>query len=191
MIEQREGAYQQFLFYLKQATAQIPSQYMLFPVAGEPNPIYRERVYYYELYHQLRVTTGDDFGYSLGGEVDKSRHPILREFALDKTKPDLLVHRPGDMSGNLIVMEVKPVTARAEHIRKDLCNLTSFVLRGQYYRAIYLIYSGSDAEFASFQKRALRQVQKVPRGQIDLRIIDLFWHRSPDLLAIQMKWDAG
>ena len=94
-VEQRENTYQQFLVCLKRATAKVPSQYMLFPVAGEANPIYRERVYCYELYHQLRVATGDDFGYSLGGGVDKARHPILREFALDKTKPDLLVHQPG------------------------------------------------------------------------------------------------
>lgn len=100
---------------------------MLFPVAGEANPIYRERVYCYELYHQLRVATGDDFGYSLGGEVDKVRHPILSKFALDKTKPDLLVHKSGDMRGNLVVMEVKPVNAKTEGIKKDLQNLTSFV----------------------------------------------------------------
>ncbi len=120
---------------------------MLFPVAGMPNPIYRERVYCYELYHQLRVATGDDYDYSLGGEVDKARHPILSELSLDNTKPDMLVHRPGDMSGNLVVIEVKAVNAKGKQIRKDLRNLTSFVTKGQYFQAIYLIYGGTQNEF--------------------------------------------
>jgi hypothetical protein len=187
-IEEREKTYQRFLVCLKQATAQIPSQYMLFPVAGEANPIYRERVYCYELYHQLRIATGDDFPYSLGGEVDKARHPILTELGLDKTKPDLLVHQPGDMTGNLVVLEVKPVTAKTEHIMKDLLNLTSFVVRGQYHRAVHLVYGGTEGDFASFRRRAIRQVLRVGVEKIDLRVISFYWHRYSGLPATEMKW---
>lgn len=93
---------------------------MLLPVPGQANPIHRERVYCYELYHQLRVVTGDTFGYSLGGQVDKAVHPILSKADLGKTKPDLLVHKSGGMDDNLIVMEVKPVNAKPRDIRNDL-----------------------------------------------------------------------
>jgi hypothetical protein len=164
---------------------------MLFPVAGQADLIYRERVYCYELYHQLRVATGDDFGYSLGGEVDKVRHPILSAFALDKTKPDLLVHKSGDMRGNLVVMEVKSVNAKTEGIKKDLQNLTSFVRRGQYYRAINLVYGGNDTEFASFRRRVVRQAQKSEGDQVDLRSICLYWHQSSGHPAIKNPWGTS
>jgi hypothetical protein len=164
---------------------------MLFPVAGQANPIYRERVYCYELYHQLRVATGDDFGYSLGGEVDKVGHPILSEFALDKTKPDLLVHKSGDMNGNLVVMEVKPVNAKTEGIKKDLQNLASFVRQGQCYRAIYLVYGGSDKEFENLRRRVVRQAQKSEGDQIDLRSICLYWHQSSGHPAIKNPWGTS
>lgn len=137
------------------------------------------------------MATGDDFGYSLGGEVDKAGHPILSELSLDKTKPDLLVHQPGDMRGNLVVIEVKPVTAKTYYIRKDLHNLTAFVLRGEYYRAIYLIYGGSEREFANFRRRVSCQADKAQRDQIDLGIIHLYWHQLPGLGAMQSNWGAG
>ena len=164
---------------------------MLFPVAGQKNPIYRERVYCYELYHQLRVVTGDDFGYSLGGEVDKAGHPILSKFDLDKTKPDLLVHKSGDMNGNLIVMEVKPVNAKPNDIRNDLQKMKSFVREGRYYRAIYLVYGGNNKELEKFRKKVMRQVQKPEGDQIDLQGICLYWHQLSGDPAIRKPWGTS
>ena len=193
MLEQNDmsrymAAYHQFLDYLAKATASIPDQYMLFPVSGQANPIYRERVYCYELYHQLRVTTGDNFAYSLGGEVDKAGHPILSNFDLDKTKPDLLVHKSGGMDDNLIVMEVKPVKAKPKDIRNDLQKMTSFVRVGRYYRAIYLVYGGNNKELEKFRKKVMRQAQKPEGDQIDLQGICLYWHQSSGGSAIKTPW---
>ncbi len=72
-----------FLRYFNAATTAIGNDYMLLPIAGAPLPIYRERVYCYELYHQLRVEMDRnqervDFPYSLGGEIDKRAHPVMR-----------------------------------------------------------------------------------------------------------------
>lgn len=164
---------------------------MYFPVAGKINPIYRERVYCYELYHQMRVALGNDYPYSLGGEVDKARHPILQHFALDKLKPDLLVHQPGDMGGNLVVIEVKSIKAETRFIKKDLIGLTSFVVNGRYFRAIYLVYGGNNNDFVKFKRRALFQAQKLGRFQIDLRLIDLYWHQDAGRPAVLIEWDAG
>jgi len=175
----------------KTATACVSSQYMHFPVAGMDNPIYLERVYCYELYHQLRVATGDDFDYSLGGEVDKARHPILSQLSLGNTKPDLLIHRPGYMGGNLVVIEVKSVAARGKQIRKDLHNLTSFVIKGQYFQAIYLVYGGTLDDFENFRKRARQQANTVGTDQIDLGVIRLYWHQMPGHEAIEMQWNAA
>ncbi|MCC6968047.1 MAG: hypothetical protein IT391_17385 [Nitrospira sp.] len=66
-----------FLAALKKATREVPQGYFQLPVAGQTLPIYRERVYCYELYYQLRVALPDDFQFSLAGEVDKSGHPIF------------------------------------------------------------------------------------------------------------------
>lgn len=189
--EQREAHYQQFLAWFEQATALIPIQYMLLPVAYQSDPIYRERVYCYELYHQLRVAIDLNFPYLLGGEVDKTGHQIMCSLGLDKIKPDLVVHQPGDMGGNLVVMEVKPVIAMTADIQKDLRNLTRFVSLAGYHRAIYLVYSGTCQEFDSFRERAVRLAQDVEENQIDLRVIDLYWHWGPSLTARMENWRAG
>jgi hypothetical protein len=46
-------------------------------------PAYRERVYCYELYHQMRRRWPLNCEYSLNGEVDKRGHPYLQ------ARPDL------------------------------------------------------------------------------------------------------
>ena len=142
-----------FIECLRAATQNIQRAYMFLPIAGSVLPAYRERVYCYELYHQLRLSWGNYGGYSLGGEVDKTHHPLIRGLDVKNTKPDLLVHRPGDMGGNLIVIEVKPITAKKLGIRKDLRTLTAFLRRGQYHHAIYLIY-GDDTGVQLFYRKS-------------------------------------
>ena len=94
------------------ATAAIDPDYFLLPVSGREHPIYRERVYCYELYHQIRVRWPGDTRHTLAGEIDKSGHPLIRGNGLDNCKPDFLVHLPGEMEGNYAAIEVKPVTAK-------------------------------------------------------------------------------
>lgn len=85
---------------LQEATSKIGYNYFQLPIDGQEDPIYRERVYCYELYHQLRSIWPKDCEYELSGEVDKSGHPLIRGNNLDRIKPDFLVHVPGDMQGN-------------------------------------------------------------------------------------------
>ncbi len=70
----------------------------------------------------------------------KAGHRLLRQLEADKYKPDLLVHIPGDMSGNFAAIEVKPCTASLSAIRKDLRSLALFSNSVGYQRAIYLVY---------------------------------------------------
>ena len=108
-----------FRALLVAATDKIHRTYFHLPIDGSNLPIYRERVYCYELYHQLRTIWPDDYPFSLGGEVDKSGHPLFRDHPkLRDAKPDLLVHQPGNMDGNLVVLEVKPVNASHDKILK-------------------------------------------------------------------------
>jgi hypothetical protein len=78
------------------ATGSISQMYFRLPIDGG-DPVFRERVYCYELYHQMRSRWPDDCAFSLNGEVDKSAHPILDTLGAAYAKPDLLVHVPGSM----------------------------------------------------------------------------------------------
>ncbi len=184
-------AYVHFLECFRIATLNIQRAYMHLPIAGSALPIYRERVYCYELYHQLRLSWRDHDGYSLGGEVDKTHHPIMRGPDIDRVKPDLLVHRPGDMDGNLIVIEVKPVIAKKAGIEKDLRTLTAFLRRGQYHNAVYLVYGDEPRALNTFKKRARSLQERDSENRIDLNSIALFWHRLSGQPAEQMGWDGA
>jgi hypothetical protein len=126
---------------LTEATAAIDSEYFKLPIDGG-DPVYRERVYCYELYHQMRSLWPhrDVCRYVLNGEVDKTAHPVLEQLGFLGEKPDLLVHGPGHMADNHAVIEVKSSKARPGDIKTDLTKLALFRNRAGYRRAIYLIY---------------------------------------------------
>ena len=75
-----ESDAQRVIQWLPKATSRIGCDYFQLPIEGRPDRIFRERVYCYELYHQLRVLMPDDFPYSLGGEVDKRAHPVMTAY---------------------------------------------------------------------------------------------------------------
>src|SRR6267143_2779647 len=112
---------------LTAATTTIARDYFLPPRDGA-DPVYRERTYCYELYHQIKLHWSPVLkasSFELGGEVDKAGHPRFQHEALRGTKPDLLVHTPGDMQRNLVAVEVKAVSAGRADIESDLKKLTA------------------------------------------------------------------
>lgn len=135
---------EQFTQIFRDATAAIPPEYFLLPIHGADS-VYRERVYCYELYHQVRRLWPVDSPYRLNGEVDKRAHPYFQDSG--QPKPDLLVHQPG-MGVNYAVIEVKSSRAVPRDIEKDLGTLTLFRNRFGYERAIYLVY-GAEAPNAA------------------------------------------
>ena len=191
-----------FSSILTQATENIDADYMQLPVAGQENTIYRERVYCYELYHRLRWAMSQLCPYMLCGELDKSGHPYIRGNSLDRVKPDFLVHVPLSMSENLVAIEVKPVARiisgnarsgaakrcaiRRDAIKKDLRTLTAFRRDGKYHHAIYLIYGDDDRRFQHIRARALA-LNNDPKG-IDLKLIDLYYHKESGQPAKRQMW---
>jgi hypothetical protein len=173
--------YEIFIDDLQIATGNIGPDYFLLPVAGSSLPVFRERVYCYELYHQLRLQREDHSKYLLCGELDKSGHREMRGRDITNTVPDFLVHVPGKMD-NFAIVEVKCINARPLDIRKDLRRLTAFSKSG-YHFAIQLIY-GND-------KRGIDRIIEIAKfwqgedteGRIDLSLIHLFWHRNPGDIA--------
>ena len=162
-----------FMSCLIKAGTKIDSHYFKLPVAGAEKPIFREQVYCYELYHQLRCILGDDFPYKLDGEVDKAAHPILK----GAKKPDFIVHVPGTMDRNLVVIEVKSANekTRINGIRADLQKLRSFLDTAKYYRAIMLVYGDSES---SLPKRVRCEIDSLPREHAEH--ILLIWHKKPN-----------
>ncbi len=155
---------------LRLATSKIARDYFQLSIDGG-SPIYRERVYCYELYHQMRVLWDESSDFILNGEVDKSAHPILKGLEADHVKPDFLVHTPGDMNGNHAIIEVKHQKAPLNGIRKDLESLALLRERANYERAIYLVY-GYDldvAEWVEKVSRASSTFEKLP-------LIELWFH---------------
>jgi hypothetical protein len=153
---------------LHQATAAIGAEYFLLAIHGA-DPVYRERVYCYELYHQMRRLWPVHSAYRLNGEVDKGGHPYFQNDR-GKPKPDLLVHVPGG-GDNHAVIEVKPSRTSDKGIRKDLKTLSLFCNVLGYERAIYLVYGPAD--------ETLSRVQRCATNVADLAAIQVWLHMAP------------
>jgi hypothetical protein len=76
---------------LAAATEAIEPVYFLLPIADD-DPIYRERVYCYELYHQMCCRWPVDCRYCLNGELNKAGHRIMNARGV-RSSPDLLTDR--------------------------------------------------------------------------------------------------
>ncbi|GAB2507438.1 hypothetical protein GCM10027188_08180 [Lysobacter humi (ex Lee et al. 2017)] len=112
------------------ATSRIGNTYFRLPIAGERHGIRRERVYCYELYHQLRTLLTAEV-LTLTGEPDKrgrSDFPGIN--------PDFILHAPGTHESNSVVMEVE-CRVGYRHIVKDLNNL--LVMRRRGYQTLVLL----------------------------------------------------
>lgn len=156
------------------SAASVGYQYFQNPVAGSDDLIYRERVYCYELYHQMRMRWPEESLYSLGGEVDKAGHPLVRGNGLDGLKPDFLVHVPGNMDGNYLVVEVKPANGSLEGVDKDIATLKAFVEHAEYTRAILLMYGSI---FGDLSVRMQERLRRAPKE------IEVWIHSQPQMPA--------
>ena len=172
---------------LEEATRRVPKEYFQLPVAGQEDPVYRERVYCYELYHHVRSLWPESTDYSLCGEADKAGHRLIRGDNLDKTKPDFWVHVPGRMD-NELVMEVKPINAQKNGVEKDLQTLTAYRRYAEYRRAILLVYGGATDDFYQF-KEVLEAIAAQDTGDsIDLGLLELWYHPAPGEAAVSVEW---
>lgn len=168
---------------LQDATASVPLHYFQVQLDGG-DPTYRERVYCYELYHQLRCRWPADTPFCVNGELDKAAHPILRELGADYAKPDLLIHQPGYMTGNHAIIEVKSSNAQRDGIEKDLRTLSLFLTKVNYQRAIYLVF-GYEALAAA------DRVRRVASALGELPPIELWLHTAPGTPAYEVAKGAA
>jgi hypothetical protein len=156
---------------LMEATKALGSEYFYLSMHNA-SAMYKERVYCYELYHQLRLRWPEVTPYRLNGEVDKARHPDFSEMRMI---PDFLVHQPGT-SNNFLVMEVK----RCDSSDLDDFDKLRWFLKYGYKRAIWLVY-GQEAE-----KCAKAQLQTLKDGEL----IQVWVHKESTQPAYRLALDA-
>jgi hypothetical protein len=177
------------IFYnaLFEATSKIDKQYYKVKLAYFNQTIYRENVYCYELYYQLRKILGDDFPFILSGEVDKSSHPDIVDRCLE-FKSDFLVHQPGKMDQDSFISILKVFSLTSafrmsenliESLNKMVCATS---IQEGYYRGIMLIYGDDNAEL----DRGIYDIYKnYCRGSYD-KII-LLYHNAINNKPVHIK----
>ncbi|HRN95285.1 MAG TPA: hypothetical protein PL084_11235 [Chitinophagales bacterium] len=129
---------QDILEIICKAAGQVTQNYFKLTTTYEPSGIVRERVFCYELYHQLRLVLGNNHRLTLNGEIDKRGHRDFKEE--DRKNPDFVFHIPGEHKGNTIIFEVKG-NLDVEGITKDFDTMTTFVSSYQYQAGVFLLYN--------------------------------------------------
>ena len=162
---------------LESATVALEPEYFRLSVA-DGEPAYRERVYCYELYHQMRTLWPSSCEYVLNGEVDKQQHPNFANRGFPK--PDFIVHVPGTHD-NFAVIEVKGPSASPAGIRNDLCKLLRF---GEWYRRrLYLVYGVGPGVAADW-------IRECVENHAELEAIELWVHPTQGAAAARVRLDA-
>ena len=182
------------LDWLRRASQQVGEEYMMLPVAGS-DPQYRERVYCYEFYHQLRCQWDPNFEFSPCGEIDKRDHAYVQGKHLDMITPDLLVHQPGDMNAtsNLLAIEVKPANALIKEMRKDLRKLTAlrrdlkdaYDAPANYNHALFWLFGLPREGWPEVRSELLSKDME----DIDTSLLRCFVHEGPGAAAMEVAWD--
>jgi len=147
------------------ATSQISNEYFLLKVANNDQPVKRERVYCYELYHQLRIALSPS-ALTLTGEPDKRGHG---DFEGKKPIPDFILHSPGNHDNNKAVIEVECDPNKA-HLTKDLKNLKLMKDKG-YSTLILLIFAEQIVPWKTLKKAAIG-------ADIRLTEVNIFLHKQ-------------
>jgi hypothetical protein len=168
----RNRDFEDFVTKLVEATGQIEDCYFRVQTASErgPKPVYKERVYCYEFYHQLRNAIPDASRYTLMGELDKRGHEIIH----GGKAPDFVFHVPGTINGNLAVMEVKRIDNNDnDEIQNDCYKLRKFVEEeGRYKGAIYLVFGDQGGRIDTFREVARQKLRGLTKG-----VFVLLWHK--------------
>lgn len=136
---------EEVLTWFSTALSRVGEPYFNLETIYNPAGIIRERVFCYELYHQLRSLQGNHPALSeltLNAEVDKRGHPVFIRFPKN---PDFVFHKPGQMERNTSVVEVKGKLESAK-VRKDFCTLLTFIGRFEYRFGIFILYNKSIGE---------------------------------------------
>lgn len=185
---------------LKKATSEIERAYFKVKrVAGssadrECEYVYRERVYCYELYHQLRRTHGN-FGLELTthAEIDKNGQEHY-----NKENPDFLIHKPGSNENNFLIMEVKVsagTTCKKKKWAEDIKKIVHFMQEHGYKRGVFLLFGSEDPSSCLRESANLfcQHNNGSDPSRIEVCKIEVWWHKNPKEEATKLPnpWGYG
>jgi hypothetical protein len=163
----------EFNAIFREATANVSADYFRLPVVDSP-AVYRERLYCYELYHQLRLRWPTESRYRLNGEIDKRSHRYFAEDAW-APKPDFLIHVPGSDDNSIVIVKTVD-NLRNNEVLKDLDTLNQFMERAGYRRGIHLVFGTTAAATLDVLQRAGLDINQ-------LRGVELWGHSEVGLPA--------
>lgn len=161
-----------FIQLIRDALENVGDEYYKLTTTYRTLGVVRERIFCYELYHQMRLiqSTRGLTDIQIHGEIDKSGHVGFDRNA--RKNPDFVFHIPGMMQGNAIVVEVKGKIEGnyQEGVYKDIVTLSKFTNNKHYYHSgILIIYNYTYDEFlhnmGEFLKNRLQE-NKVPTDKI-------------------------
>lgn len=153
-----------YLDWVHEAIDHISPAYYKLKTTYSSAGIIRERIFCYELYHQMRLiqTKHDLGGLVLNGEIDKRGHDNFAR--IDQKNPDFVFHLPGSMAENAIVIEVKGTIANGtDGIKKDLDTLTSFVKNYNYQIGVLIVFNHSLRELAEKCSPAFEEFKEIEK----------------------------
>jgi hypothetical protein len=192
-----------FTNMVKTACSSVGEMWFQLPVSvageGPGQQVYRERVYCYELYHQLRLLQGnvvaaaggaalEDF--KLSAEIDKAGLNVIDNGG--RHKPDLVWHVPGTNAYNAVVVEVKQaVNPSPAGIEKDLKTLTTFLglEAAPYARGLLLFYGPGPMDLMTLVRDLAESVAEESKETIPAGLwkrIHVLHHESVHSEAVDL-----
>jgi hypothetical protein len=161
-INEDPSANREHIDLVRRSLKGIGQEYFKLITTYEPSGIVRERVFCYELYHQIRLNMGTDYALSLNGEIDKRGHVDFHP--ADQKNPDFVFHMPGTHEGNTLIVEVKGTLTRRKEVIQDFSTILRFVTNYQYQAGIFILYNHSLHEFVEDLGVGLRELASDPNA---------------------------
>lgn len=115
----------------------IEQRYIKLSAVHKVDGLIRERVFCYELYHQMRQNISLNKLTVINGEIDKRGYP---EF--ENKNPDFVFHIPGSRNGNALVCEVKG-NIRRPGVKKDFESICHFIEKQNYKSGFFIVFNNS------------------------------------------------
>ncbi len=145
---------------------------------------YGERVFCYELYHQLRIKLDEIIdnnanflnGAKLQGEFAKWQHEqLLHNFDLEMLSnefiPDFLLHKAGGFVNHFYVIEVKSnPNLSPSSLLADLKKLNQFITKFRYKRGIFLAINISPSDINRMIEKKSEEIKKL-KGKAAIAVI--------------------
>lgn len=156
-----------YIDLIRRALANVRGDFYRVITTYEKHGIPRERVFCYELYHQMRIIMEQHSYYerTLHGEIDKKgHHDILDK---DQRNPDFVIHVPGLHAGNTLIVEVKGRldSDYYEAVEKDFKTLLTFVTHYQYRAGVFILFGHTLKNLIVRMRERLRALQQDPSAK--------------------------